>query len=65
VGRDGLDARLGEAWARYADWVEGWIESRHIGPAEVERYLELLDGHAAPDVGFVHADALTRCLFFP
>ncbi len=54
-GQEGLDARLGEAWDRYADWVDSWIHFRHsVGPEAVEAvYRELLDGRADPRVGYI------------
>ena len=54
-GQEGLDARLGRSWSRYADWVDGWIELRHAtGPdAVTTTYLELLDGRSDPRVGHV------------
>ncbi len=54
-GQAGLDARVGEAWDRYAGWVGSWIEFRHgAGPEAVEAaYLVLLDGRADPRLGFI------------
>lgn len=54
-GRDGLDARVGEAWDRYLAWVDGWIEFRAArGPdAVTEVYRELLAGHVDPRVGHI------------
>ncbi|MEZ5145176.1 MAG: DUF2855 family protein [Acidimicrobiales bacterium] len=54
-GQEGLDSRLGDAWSRYADWVDGWIEIRRAtGPdAVTATYLELLDGRSDPKVGHV------------
>jgi NADPH:quinone reductase-like Zn-dependent oxidoreductase len=54
-GSDELDRRMGEAWDRYADWVDGWIEFRHSRGAEAVTavYLELLGGHPDPRAGFI------------
>lgn len=54
-GRDGLDARIGEAWRAYADWADGWVEFDHATGADaVERvYLELLDGRVDPRAGHI------------
>lgn len=54
-GRDELDARIGEAWDRYADWVDGWIELRHAAGADAVTavYGELLAGHVDPRVGHI------------
>ena len=54
-GRDGLDARVAEAWKRYADWTDGWLEVvEGRGPEAVERvYCEVLDGDIDPAKGHV------------
>jgi len=54
-GRDGLDARMGEAWRPYADWADGWVEfDRATGSDAVEQvYLELLDGRVDPRAGHI------------
>lgn len=54
-GRDGLDARIGDAWRGFAGWVDGWLDVNEAsGPAAVERvYLEVLDGLSDPTVGNV------------
>lgn len=54
-GRGELDDRIGEAWDRYATWVDGWIELRRSsGPAAVAAvYHELLGGRTDPRVGHV------------
>jgi hypothetical protein len=54
-GREVLAARMGEAWARYADWADGWVEFRHsVGPdAVIAVYRELLEGRTDPRVGHV------------
>ncbi len=54
-GRDELDARVGEAWARYADWADGWVAFVRADSADaVERaYLELLDGGSDPRTGYI------------
>ncbi len=52
-GRSGLDERVGEAWDRFAEWVDGWIEFRHaVGAGVVSAvYLDLLAGHVDPRIG--------------
>jgi hypothetical protein len=54
-GRAGLDARMGEAWSRFATWVDEWIEFRHaVGADEIKAiYLNLLGGHVDPRVGHI------------
>lgn len=54
-GREGLEARVGEAWDRYATWVDGWIDFQHVvGPDEVAAtYLALLEGQVDPRVGSI------------
>ncbi len=49
-GREGLEARLADAWRPYVEWVEGWlVVERGRGPEALERaYLEVLDGRADP-----------------
>ena len=48
-----LDARLGAAWNRFADWADGWVQLQHaVGTEAVAAaYLELLAGHADPRHG--------------
>jgi len=54
-GRGGLDSRVGEAWDRYAGWVDGWIQFHHaLGfDAVVEAYRNLLDGRTDPRTGYI------------
>lgn len=54
-GRAGLDARMGEAWSRFASWVDEWIEFRHAVGADAITgvYLNLLGGHVDPRVGHI------------
>jgi NADPH:quinone reductase-like Zn-dependent oxidoreductase len=54
-GRDMLDARIGEAWDRYATWVDGWIDLRHARGSEAVTavYTELLAGRVDPRVGHI------------
>ncbi|HEX9481633.1 MAG TPA: DUF2855 family protein [Solirubrobacteraceae bacterium] len=49
-GREGLEARLGEAWGPYVEWTDGWLEiARGEGPEPLrEAYLDLLDGRIDP-----------------
>jgi hypothetical protein len=50
-----LDARVGDAWARYSDWADRWVEFVHVSGYDevVKVYLELLDGQADPRTGIV------------
>jgi hypothetical protein len=59
-GRDELDGRVADAWERYSEWVDGWIEFHDaIGPEAVTAvYKELLAGTPDPQVGFI--GSLTR-----
>jgi hypothetical protein len=54
-GPEGLNQRLADAWAPYAEWARGWLRVEHgSGPEDVERiYRELLDGKSDPSVGHV------------
>jgi hypothetical protein len=54
-GRAEVDRRMSEAWSRYADWVDGWVELRHAADAtEVTAvYLDLLEGRPDPRAGFI------------
>jgi hypothetical protein len=54
-GMDGLMARVGAAWHRFAGPLEGWLKIRRgQGQAEVERvYLAMVDGKADPAEGHV------------
>jgi hypothetical protein len=54
-GRDVLAARMAEAWARYADWADGWVDFRHAVGADAVTavYRELLGGRTDPRVGHV------------
>jgi NADPH:quinone reductase-like Zn-dependent oxidoreductase len=54
-GREELAARVGEAWDRYATWVDGWLDVQHAtGPEEVRAvYQDLLAGRIDPRVGHV------------
>jgi hypothetical protein len=54
-GRAGLDERVAEAWRRYVEFVDGWLEiRRRAGPAAVEAtYRELVDGRTDPAIGHV------------
>lgn len=49
-GREGLEARLAEAWRPYVEWTDGWLEvTRSEGPESLrEAYLDLLDGRVDP-----------------
>lgn len=52
-GRAELDARVGAAWSRYADWADGWVDFQHAAGAEAvtAAYREQLAGHADPRHG--------------
>jgi hypothetical protein len=54
-GRAGLGDRVAEAWRRFVEFADGWLEIRHgAGPEAVEAtYRELVDGRADPSVGHV------------
>jgi hypothetical protein len=54
-GRTGLDDRAIDAWRRFAEYSDGWIQIRHgSGPDAVQSaYLELADGRSDPTVGHV------------
>lgn len=54
-GREGLDSRVADAWRRYAEWTDGWLEVvEGRGPEAVERvYREVLDGEIDPATGHV------------
>jgi Protein of unknown function (DUF2855) len=54
-GREGLDKRFAEAWHRFADAAEGWVDvvTHHGAGALREVWLEVLGGHSAPRTGHV------------
>jgi NADPH:quinone reductase-like Zn-dependent oxidoreductase len=54
-GADGLEARMAEAWAPFADWCERWLAiERRSGPDAVQEvYADVLDGRPAPDRAYV------------
>jgi hypothetical protein len=54
-GPAGFQQKIGEAWQRYADWTDGWLEVVHgRGPeALVSTYLDMLGGRAKPHRGQV------------
>jgi hypothetical protein len=56
-GAGGLQERTGAAWAPFAEWAAGWLQVEHgAGPADIERrYLELVEGSAPPEAGYVLA----------
>ncbi len=49
-GRDGLEARIAEAWAPYVEWSDGWLEVRRGEGSDAlrEAYVDLLDGRIDP-----------------
>jgi hypothetical protein len=54
-GRTGLDDRATEAWRRFAEFSDTWIQIRHgSGPDAVQStYLDLVAGRSDPAVGHV------------
>ncbi len=54
-GRDGLEARLADAWRPYVEWTDGWLRVEHSDdPQELRRtYLDLLDGRIDPAAAHV------------
>ena len=54
-GRSALDDRAIEAWRRFAEFSDGWVQIQHgSGPDAVQStYLELVDGRSDPTVGHV------------
>jgi NADPH:quinone reductase-like Zn-dependent oxidoreductase len=54
-GRDELDRRMGEAWVRFADWTDTWIDIRRVvGASGVTAvYRDLLAGSPEPRAGFI------------
>ena len=54
-GRAGLDDRAIEAWRRFAEFADSWVQIQHSsGPDAVQSaYLELVDGRSDPAVGHV------------
>ncbi len=54
-GRAGLDERAAEAWRRFVEFADGWVQIRHgFGPEAVEdAYRELVEGRGDPATGHV------------
>jgi hypothetical protein len=54
-GRTGLGDRVGEAWRRYVEFSDEWVQIRHgSGPEAVEAaYLELVGGQIDPTTGHI------------
>ncbi|MHB8531820.1 MAG: DUF2855 family protein [Solirubrobacteraceae bacterium] len=54
-GREGLQARIAEAWQPYVQWTDGWLAiERGSGPEAVQQaYLDLLDGRIDPAAAHV------------
>jgi hypothetical protein len=54
-GPGGLDERVGAAWQDFLGSVDGWLEIvERRGPDELKAtWLEVLEGRATPEVGFV------------
>jgi hypothetical protein len=54
-GRTGLNDHVADAWRRYLEFTDGWLEIRRgAGPRDVTNtFLELVDGRADPAVGHV------------
>lgn len=54
-GRPGLNDRVVDAWRRYVEFADGWLQIRRgAGPQDVTNtFLELVDGRTDPAVGHV------------
>jgi hypothetical protein len=54
-GRAGLNDRVAEAWRRFVEFADGWLEIRRgAGPEAVgATYRELVDGRTDPAAGYV------------
>ena len=54
-GRTGLGDRVAEAWRRYVEFADGWLDIRRsAGPGAVTTtYREVVDGRADPAIGHV------------
>ena len=52
-GREGLDARVMEAWRPFVEWCGTWLQVARGqgGDAVKTAYLELLEGRSDPTVG--------------
>ena len=54
-GQAVLERRVANAWQRFVEWTDGWLELRQVsGAAAVEAtFHELLEGRIDPRVGYV------------
>jgi len=54
-GRDGLEARVAEAWHPFCEWAGAWLEVRHREGFDALRdtYLEVLEGQIDPRIADV------------
>jgi hypothetical protein len=54
-GRDGFDAKLGEAWAAYSDWADGWITFEQFTGAEevLDAWEKVRSGSLDPAAGYI------------
>lgn len=54
-GREGLDARMGEAWNTYADWADTWITFEHFAGAEevLDAWEKVRSGSLDPAAGYI------------
>ncbi|MCI0777359.1 MAG: DUF2855 domain-containing protein, partial [Chloroflexi bacterium] len=54
-GPEGLEQRIGDAWRRFRDSSDAWLNvKRDAGEEAIERvYREVLEGRARPDEGHV------------
>ena len=54
-GREGLDARMGEAWNAYSDWADGWITfEKFNGAGEVlDAWEKIRNGSLDPAAGYI------------
>jgi hypothetical protein len=54
-GREGLDARMGEAWNTYADWADTWITFEQFTGAEevLDAWEKVRSGSLDPAAGYI------------
>lgn len=54
-GREGLDARMGDAWTTYADWADTWITFEQFTGAEevLDAWEKVRDGSLDPAAGYI------------
>ena len=56
-GREQVDARIGEAWSAYADWVDTWIGFEHFTGADavLAAWEQVRSGRLDPAAGYICA----------